>query len=936
MIKKHLCIFFLMLLVLPVFAEPTEERLDATLLELRRSLKRDYLLMSQTRDKLAENYETQHQKMVDIMKQCNELSLRLYSQKQEFTFDLSYTLEKVTNEFNEFEKDKMPYNRIVNTLDLDIDRYARLIESLRRLPPELDTIYGLADSLLYRNDSIDKHHIINASQLERTIEAATLSDTITMPFVLDDKGVQNRDSCIFYATELLKMYFESKAIVVADSIHYSETYLRLKESYDYASNYYKLLQHRIFIEGQTPWPTILANYDHYWEEAKKDVREKYGLYDMENWWSSSDEELPTEDSLALPSLDSLTLPSLDSLGQQVINATTTSLSDSLAVAIARSTDDEESISLAKRFEFSFQIVVLIFLFLELLFFWILARLVLFPIFKWVKPVKRVVAKEQKRYIALLLAIFVTILLNSGAGNDNMIFAKAFNLSNTFMWLLAAIIASLLIRVKPDQLKTSIKLYRPIIYLAIFVIGCRVLFIPNSMMNILFPPVLILFFCWQLLSCLRRAKKADHRDKVFGWISLAVTGLAMLIAISGFIFASLLLLVWWYFQMAAILTMITIWHLVVNYKEKRMNPRITDYLTHITKVSGQDKKTYLFKVTWFYDLVKEVVMPVLMLTCFPLCLYLAMDVFDFHDLYNNLIYKPFVEITNDAGVNNFRVSVYSILLLLNLFFVFRYLNKAIHSIWQQNRYNQFLKKTQRETIHKDEINLSLGNSIINFLVWTIYAIIIILTLHIPTGSLSIIAGGFSAGVGLALKDIINNFIYGIQLMSGRLKVGDWIECDGIRGRVSNINYQTTQVDTINNTTVSFLNATLFAKNFTNLTKGNPYEFLKIVVGVAYGTDVQKVREVLENAMQVMRTKDDLGRDIVDPQRGVYVRVSDFGESSINIAVKQYILASEQIPYVDKAKEVIYNALNENGITIPFPQRDIHVIKGKEEEKNEILP
>ena len=927
MIKKPLCIFFLLLLVLPGFARPIKDRLDATLLDLRRSLKRDYLLMSETRDKLAENYEEQHQKMVVIMKQCNELSLKLYSQKQEFTFDLSYTLEKVTREFNEFEKDKMPYDRIVKTLDLDIDRYARLIESLRRLPPELDTVYGLADSLLYRNDSIDKHHLINASQLERTIEAATLSDTITTPFVLDDKGMQNRDSCIFYATELLKMYFESKAIVVADSIHYSETYMHLKESYDYASDYYKLLQHRIFVEGQTPWPTILAHYHQYWEEAKNDVKEKYGLYDLENYYGNHDENLPTPDSLVLPSLDSL---------QMVIDSTAVALSDSLALATPGTTDDTEAFSVAKRFEFSLQLLLLLYLFVELMLFWLLSRLLLIPVFKWVKPVKRVVAKEQKPYIALLLAIVVTSILNSGSGNQNLVFAKAFNLANTFLWLLAAIIAALLIRVKPDQLKTSIRLYRPIIFLAIFVIGCRVLFIPNTMMNILFPPFLILFFCWQLFTCLRRAKKADRHDQVFSWISLAVTGVAMLIAISGFIFASLLLLVWWYFQMAAILTMITVWHLIVRYKEKRMNHRITDYLAHITKVSGQDKKTYLFRVTWFYDLVKEVVMPVMMLTCFPLCLYLAMDVFDFHDLYNSLIYKPFVEITNDAGASTFRVSVHAILLLLNLFFIFRYINKAIHSIWQQNRYNQYLKKTQRETIHKDEINLSLGNSIINFLVWTIYAIIIILTLHIPTGSLSIIAGGFSAGVGLALKDILNNFIYGIQLMSGRLKVGDWIECDGIRGRVSSINYQTTQVDTIYNTTVSFLNATLFSKNFTNLTKGNPYEFLKIVVGVAYGTDVQKVREVLEEAMQVMCTKDALGRDVVDPQHGIYVRVGDFGESSVNIAVKQYILASEQIPYVDKAKEVIYNALNENGITIPFPQRDIHVIKGKEEEKTEILP
>ena len=203
-------------------------------------------------------------------------------------------------------------------------------------------------------------------------------------------------------------------------------------------------------------------------------------------------------------------------------------------------------------------------------------------------------------------------------------------------------------------------------------------------------------------------------------------------------------------------------------------------------------------------------------------------------------------------------------------------------------------------------------------------IFIVTLNIPTGSLRLIAGGLSAGVGLAMKDIINNFIYGIQLMSGRLRVGDWIECDGIRGQVTDINYQSTQVETVNATTVSFLNATLFGKSFTNLTRGNSYEFLKIMVGVPYGSDIEHVRTVLEKAMEVMKTKDEYGRDVVDPRFGIYVRFGEFSESSVEIAVKQYVLAAKHVPYRDEAKEVIYNALKEAGITIPFPQRDIHII------------
>jgi small-conductance mechanosensitive channel len=213
------------------------------------------------------------------------------------------------------------------------------------------------------------------------------------------------------------------------------------------------------------------------------------------------------------------------------------------------------------------------------------------------------------------------------------------------------------------------------------------------------------------------------------------------------------------------------------------------------------------------------------------------------------------------------------------------------------------------------------------VWIVYVIIVIVMIKLPTSSLTIIAGGLSAGIGIAMKDIINNFVYGIQLMSGRVRVGDWIECDGIRGRVTNISYQSTQIETIEGAVMSFLNEALFNKNFSNLTHNNSYEFVKIIVGVSYGTDIAKVREVLVEAMQQMRTKDSYGREVVDPKKGIYVAFDSFDESAVNIAVKQYILVAEHIAYVDKAKEVIYDALNSAGISIPFPQRDIHIVTGE---------
>ena len=926
--KRYLTIIIAVLaIVVPLFAENEPvETLNERLQALRNNLRREYQQMSLTKDKITSNYDFQHQRMVDIMKECNELSLRLYSQKQEYTLDLCFALEKVKNEFEEFTKDKTPYDRIMINLDIEIDRYARLVESLRRLPPEIAKVKNLPDSLAFRNDTLHQHLKLNRdNRFDLMAEAQNTTDSIARVFVLDKKGERNRDTCLYFATELLKMYAESRTVIMADSIHYEEVYLRLKESYDYAQKYYKLLQTRIFIEGQTPWPVILSDPKQYWNEAVKDIKNKYVLY--EDTFAGQDSLTvaiapKVTDSLSIADVLPIPLSEEDST-LTASTDTTSTIADPLdKVEEVRSLDEAD-------WEYLALLLVIVFMLVGLMFAWLIATLVLLPVFHFVKPVKKAVAKQQRRYLTLLAGILVFVIFNNSSNFvENDMYEKAIRLTNTFMWLLAAIIAALLIRLKPEQLKNSVRLYLPTILMAIGVIGCRSIFLPNTMLNFLFPPLLIVFFIWQLLACLKHGKLAEKSDRIMGWASLCVTAIALLLAISGYIFAALLILIWGYFQLAAFHTMTTIWHLISRYKEKRMKRRINHYREHITYVSGSDKEALLFGATWFYDLIKEVVLPVLALMSLPFCFHLGLDIFDFDDLYYTLYYQPFLHLTNSKGVDTFRLSFYGVILLSCLVFVFRYANKAIHYLWRQGRYSVFLRKNNRKSIRKNEINLTLGDSLISVMVWMIYAIVVVITMHIPTGSLSLVAGGFSAGVGLALKDIINNFIYGIQLMTGRLKIGDWIECDGVRGTVTDISYQSTQVETTNGTTVSFLNSALFAKSFTNLTKSNSYEFLKITVSVAYGTDIQRTREVLEEAMQVMRTKDAYGREVVEPKKGIYVVFGEFGDSGVEISVKQFVLAAERIGYADRAKEVIYNALNANGITIPFPQRDIHIINEEE--------
>ena len=887
--KKFLLTIILALCVcsLPLMAVVSGRSLTNTLKDLCTELQAAYRQRSDAQQRFNEDFERQHKKMIDVITESNELSILLYTQEQEMTFDLAYALKKVTADYKAFSGNRRPYDHIVNNLNYEIDRNARLIEALRRLPPmkkeiEVDIV---PDSLMYHNDSLDVHLTDSLSSLEKEVIRIAFKDSLSAPFVLDSIGIALRDSCIFFVSEILKMNASNRATVIADSTHYQEAYLRLKETYDYAETRYRELERYIFIDGQTPFLDILANPNYFWNKTKLDLHGQYSFKELERCLDESDldEKASEEDE-----------------------------------------DDTRFFQyLSSKAENTLLVIICIFQVVVLVFFWLATLLVLWLLYRYTR-LKRYVPKKKLSIISILLGtIFYFLVFGFSLYGDEYINLGVAHV-NTFLWLLIAISASLLLRVKPDQFRQGFLLYSATFLVVLIIISCRITFVPDKLMVILFPPILLLIVIWQLCCCIWVSGKATSIDRTLGWGALAVYLVAFVFAFLGYTFVALLILVWWYFLLAAWLTVVCILDLMSRFKERWLDKRVDSMRNRITYVSGEDRESLLFGATWFYDLIRQVAIPTIVLLSFPLCVSLSLSIFDFDDLFVRFYEEPFINLSDTNGVETLSISVKSIIYLLILYYVLRYVSRAIHAIWPYARYFAFMRKHNRTSIRPNEINLSLGNSIISVLIWMAFAMVVISVWQIPTGSLGLIAGGLSAGIGLALKDVINNFIYGIQLMGGRLRVGDWIECEGIRGKVTAINYQCVQAETIEGTEMSFLNSSLFGQNFNNLTRNNSYELTVITVGVAYGTDIKQVRQVLVEGMQKMRTKDHYGREIVDPKYGFNVVVGNMSDSAVDIKVKQYVLVAERIGYVDRAKEVIYESLTAAGITIPFPQCDVHLI------------
>ncbi len=860
--KKWLTLTFAILVFsIPLLSIVNGRPITEVLKDLQSELKGNYAQKLEEQNLLGRDHEKQHQRMVDVIAQSNELSLLLYTQEQAMTFDLAYALNKVSRAYKGFSKEKRPYDRVIHDLDIEIDRYARLIDALRLLPPVMKEIEVeiLPDSLGFHVDSLDQKYSELASSLEREVIRIAVKDSLSSPFVLDRQGEIYRDSCIKYASYFLRDYAAIRSTWIADSTHYQTAYLRTEDAYGYAQSRYRELEKYVFLDGQTPFLEILSDPRGHWDKVKAAMRDQYDFLEIVS------EGPQPADSVAAATPEVPETPEqkeesdlFDGLSSKGANA--------ILVMVT-----------------AIQLIALVIV-------WVLTLLILLLLSR-IRKLRSLLPLNQLPLFSVLVGTVIYFLLLGFGVNGNEYIELGARHINTFLWLLLAITGSLLLRVKREQIHPSLRLYIPTFITAIIIIVCRIIFVPDRLMTFLFPPILAFVVLRQLFFSIRESGKATPIDSILGWVAL-------------------LILVWWYFQLAVLLTILCLIDLLGRYKERWLDKRVEAMRNRITYVGGEDRESLLFGATWFYDFIRKVLVPALLLISLPLCVHMSLSIFDFNDLYDKIFNIPFVQLVDKDGVETLRISGRAIIGLLVLYVTLRYINRGIHAMWQYVRYAAFMRKHKRTTIRDNEINLSLGNSIISVFIWMSYVVAVVAVLRIP---------------GLALKDILNNFIYGIQLMGGRLRVGDWIECDGVRGRVVAINYQCVVVETLEGTEMSFLNASLFGKNFNNLTRNNSYEFTKIVTGVAYGTDVKKVREVLQEAMKQVQTKDHYGRDIVEPQYGIKVVVADMADSSVNIAVKQHVLVAERIGYIDRAKEVIYDALNANGISIPFPQCDVHLVR-----------
>ena len=771
--KKKLITLLAFFVLTNAHAVLKEKNLEQTLNILRTELTEKHQeLNSLAEERKAETQEIINQ-LKETIKQSNQNALMLYSQKPDFVFDLTYACHEATEQYQDFQRQQLPFRTFLEESDIEIAKYDSLINSLKSMRPDL----------------------------------------------LNQQAKTDRNVCLTLAISIQNTLVNNRAQVADYITFYEMAEQRLKNLNDYANKRYNDIQTGIFLNGGENYLMVLSHFREKTKQAIEVVKDKYSPNKNGSDWDSS---------------------------------------------------------------------VILQLFLTIAFYVMVAVLLNLLVFKLLP--KRFSTKEfiKKRTCVNLATTTITFaailgLLHATLRQNFILMAS--ELLIEYAWLLSVILISLLLRVNGDQIKSAFRIYSPLVFIGFVVIVFRIILIPKELVNLIFPPLLLLCTLWQWLMMHRHHQNVPRSDMFYTYISQGIFILSLVCSWMGYTLLAVQILIWWIMQLTCILTITC----------------ISRYLKlHSDKHFFEEKP---ITQTWFFLLIYKVVLPIMGVCSVMLSIYWAADVFNLSDLCWQIFKKNYIDL------ENLQISILKLSMVTNLFFIFSYASSTTLAFMRLH-----YKTQDPSTAASKEV---MGRNVIQVLVWGVWLIMSLSIMHISISWLLAISGGLSTGIGFASKDIIENIYYGASLMAGRIKVGDWIEVDGTKGKVTSISYTSTIVESLYGEVITFQNSQLFAKNYKNLTRNHGYVLAEISFGVAYGSNLKQVTTLVEEAVN------NLHHVWMDPEKTVKSVMVGMNDSSVDFKLFVWADAVKKSYVVSDVLKCVYNTLNENGIEIPFPQRDITI-------------
>lgn len=234
--------------------------------------------------------------------------------------------------------------------------------------------------------------------------------------------------------------------------------------------------------------------------------------------------------------------------------------------------------------------------------------------------------------------------------------------------------------------------------------------------------------------------------------------------------------------------------------------------------------------------------------------------------------------------------------------------------------RLLAKSLRKVLQSQEIDKILESFVCNLAYWLLMAFVIIAAikqLGIETTSLIAIVGAAGLAIGLALQGSLSNFAAGVLIVLFRpYKVGDFVEAAGVAGVIVQVQILTTVMKTGDNKQIVVPNSQIMGSIITNYS-ANDTRRVDMTVGVSYEDDLDKVRKTLEELVAADE------RILDEPE--CLIAVSELADSSVNFTVRPWVKSADYWGVKFDMTEAIKKRFDKEGISFPFPQQDVHIIR-----------
>lgn len=238
-------------------------------------------------------------------------------------------------------------------------------------------------------------------------------------------------------------------------------------------------------------------------------------------------------------------------------------------------------------------------------------------------------------------------------------------------------------------------------------------------------------------------------------------------------------------------------------------------------------------------------------------------------------------------------------------------------------SKFIRRTIEKQLNKKEIDKTLVSFLINLIYFTLLTVVVLAALGqlgIETTSFIAVLGAAGLAIGLALQGSLANFASGFLLIIFRpFKVDDVVKLADEEGYVEKIQIFTTQIRTFDNKTIIIPNSVITSGKITNYT-AKEFRRVDLSIGISYGDNIKKA---IESLMEVLNNHPKVLKDPAP-----FVGVKGYGDSSIDLSLKPWCKTEDYWDVFFDINEKIKEQFDAKGISIPFPQRDVHLFEHKD--------